>query len=256
MRRWGGAIVIQILLPMVLVAQENGVRPLSRDEVRRALVPPASTMLAADDNRVPGLEGDASLRKSTGLAALYSLLVPGMGELYAGGFSSGRYFLIAEGALWITYAGFTIRGDAQQNDARAYAISGAGIDPAGKDDQFYIDIGNFLTTEEYNDKQLRDREPDKVYDRTAGYGWDWTSDATRQTYKSERLAAENTINNRKFVVTAILINHVISAINAARVAVLHNKAIDQALGDLEIRAGVTGGWDRPSGIMVSFTKPF
>jgi hypothetical protein len=36
-------------------------------------------------------------RKSPALAILYSILLPGMGELYAGDYSSGKYFTIADG---------------------------------------------------------------------------------------------------------------------------------------------------------------
>ena len=39
-------------------------------------------------------------KKNTGLAILYSALLPGMGELYAGDYSSGKYFTIADGVLW------------------------------------------------------------------------------------------------------------------------------------------------------------
>jgi hypothetical protein len=44
-----------------------------------------------------GSTGEIPGKKSAGLAALYSLVLPGMGELYAEGFSSGKYFLLAEG---------------------------------------------------------------------------------------------------------------------------------------------------------------
>lgn len=33
-------------------------------------------------------------KKSTGLAILYSLLIPGMGELYANSYSSGKFLLL------------------------------------------------------------------------------------------------------------------------------------------------------------------
>jgi hypothetical protein len=56
-------------------------------------------------------------------------------------------------------------------------------------------------------------------------------------------------NNKKFVVAAIIINHVASAINAARGAVAHNS-------DLSFRAEVLGGLARPHGMMVTVTKTF
>jgi len=193
-------------------------------------------------------------KKSPALAAIYSLLLPGMGELYAGGFSSGKYFLIAEGALWLTYGAFSVQGSNQQDDARTYAVSRAGILPDGRDDQFYVDIGNFLTTEEYNDKQLRDRQPELLYSRAEGEGWTWESDAARAAYKEERLSSERTYNNQKFIVAAIVVNHIASAINAARSAVSHNSALDKALGELYFDATVLGSVHQPHGLLLTVRR--
>jgi hypothetical protein len=242
---------------------------LTRAEASLDLIRPATTLTAAEVPGVTGaVDGEAPFevllydpldepaleKKSPALAAIYSLLLPGMGELYAGGFSSGKWFLMAEGALWLTYGAFTVHGNSQQDDARTYAVSRAGIDPAGKDDQFYVDIGNFLSTEEYNEKQLRDRQPELLYSRAKGEGWTWESDATRGAYKDERLSSEQTYNNRKFIVAAIVVNHIASAINAARSAVAHNSAIDRALGELRIDAGVLGGFYQPHGILVTVRR--
>ena len=196
------------------------------------------------------MQGALSEKKSVALSAIYSLLLPGMGELYAEGFSSGKYFLIAEGALWLTYATFEIYGNALRDDARVYAVAHAGVNPIGKDDQFYVDVGNFLTTSDYNDKKLRDREPDKLYDVNAGYAWQWESDAARATFRAQRISSETMYNNRGFVLGAILINHVASAINAARSAISHNKDVDSQSG-IQVKADVLGSLAHPHGIMVT-----
>ena len=198
-------------------------------------------------------ESDAE-RKSVGLAAIYSLLFPGMGELYADGFGSGKYFLIAEGALWLTYAAFDVYGSSLQDDARAFAVSHAGVDPSGKDDQYYVDIGNFVEINQYNEKQLRDREPERLYDPNAGFAWRWESDAARAAYREQRISGENMFNNRRFVVGAIIINHIASAINAARSAISHNKEINRALDELSFKAEVMGGYSNPHGILLTITK--
>ena len=67
------------------------------------------------------------LKKSTGLAILYSLLLPGMGELYAGNYSSGKYFTIAEGALWATFIGMNIYAGNQKDNYQAYATVNASV---------------------------------------------------------------------------------------------------------------------------------
>jgi len=263
-----GVVVMVVLMAGSLQAQDQ---PMSRAEVSLDLLrsaAPAGPVGAPFDAEAGAfnaalnseaapydpLEEPAQDKKSPALAAIYSLLLPGMGELYAGGFSSGKYFLMAEGALWLTYGAFTVHGNSQQDDARTYAVSRAGIDPSNKDDQFYVDIGNFMTTEEYNEKQLRDRQPDILYSRAEGEGWTWESDVARSAYKDERLSSETTYNNRKFIVAAIVVNHIASAINAARAAIRHNSALDQALGELTFDASVLGGMYQPHGLLVTVRR--
>ena len=192
-------------------------------------------------------------KKSVALAALYSLLLPGMGELYAGGFSSGKYFLVAEGVLWLTYTGFELYGNALRDDARSFAVAHAGVNPAGKDDRYFVDIGNFLSIQEYNEKQARDRELSRIYTPEDAYAWRWNTDAERAQYRSSRIKAEEMWNNKKFVAAAVIINHVASAINAGRSAAAHNRSLADGLS---FHAGVLGGLSRPHGILLTVTAPF
>jgi hypothetical protein len=195
-------------------------------------------------------------KKSVGLAVVYSLLLPGMGELYAEGFSSGKYFLIAEGALWLGYAAVEIHGNDLRDGARSFAVAHAGVDVAGKNDDFFVDIGNFMTLEEYNEKRLRDRELERLYDAAAGYSWRWDAEASRATYKDQRISSENMYNTRKFIGIAVLVNHIVSAINAARCAIAHNRAQQDVLGDLHLSSRVLGDAVRPHGVAVTIARSF
>jgi hypothetical protein len=251
--RW--VVLCSIVGLVQLFAGSPSSRPLSTFETRLDLIGPvqstsASSMSLPQDVSVSG-------KKSVGLAALYSLLIPGMGELYTGEFgSSGKYFLAAEGVLWLTWGTFDVYGNSVRDDSRAFAVAHASADVSGKDDQFFVDLGNFMNTADYNEKKLRDREVDKLYDPAAGYAWQWDSDASRATFRDRRVSSDNAYNNRKFVIAAVIVNHVASAINAARAAIAHNKEIDSALGDLQFGARVLGGWEQPDGIMLSVAKSF
>jgi hypothetical protein len=226
--------------------------PLTRQEISRDLLsatPPIPSMQQTDEAQAPS-------RKAVGLAALYSLLLPGMGELYAEGFSSGKYFLMAEGGLWITYALFEIHGNDLRDGARAFAAARGGVTVNGKDDQFFVDIGNFLSMDDYNDKRLRDREPERLYSIEGGQYWLWDSEDSRLTYREQRIASDRSYNNRKFVGAAILVNHVISAINAARAAIAYNNSLEQSLGTLELSSRVLGVPGQEHGVLVTLTKSF
>jgi hypothetical protein len=251
--RWVVLCSILTVAPLLAGTPTSG--SLSSFEARLDLLGPVQSQPALidaylQDTHAPG-------KKSVGLAALYSLLIPGAGELYTGAFgSSGKYFTAAEGVLWLTYAAFDVYGNSIRNDSRAFAVAHAGADVSDKNDQFFVDLGNFMNTAAYNDKKLRDREADKLYDPAAGYAWQWDNDASRSTFRDRRVASDNMYNNRKFVVLAVLVNHVASAINAARAAIAHNKEVDNSLGDLQFGARVLGGLEQPHGIMLTVAKGF
>jgi hypothetical protein len=204
----------------------------------------------------PPSDDQPASRKSVGLAVVYSLLVPGMGELYAEGFASGKYFLMAEAALWLTYGAFEIHGNDLRDGARAFASARAGVSPGAKDDQFFVDLGNFLTMDEYNEKRLRDREPARLYSPAAGQYWRWDSDASRLTYREQRVSSEDMYNNRKFAAAAIVINHIVSAINAGRAAISYNSSLDKTLGSLELSSRTLGIPGSEHGVLVTLSKTF
>ena len=93
-----------------------------------------------------------------------------------------------------------------------------------------------------------------MYDPRAGYYWQWDSDAARAAYKDQRIASDNVLNNRKFVIAAIVINHIASAINAARAAIAHNNDLESSMGMLHFGASVMGGISSPHGVMITMSK--
>ncbi|MBI3766470.1 MAG: hypothetical protein HY277_08215 [Ignavibacteriales bacterium] len=200
---------------------------------------------------------EAAEKKSVTTAVLYSMLLPGMGEMYVGNYGMGKYFTIAEGALWITLLGFDRYGNWIQDDARNFAAQHAQAKIDGKDEQFFIDIGNDNDVYAYNQRILQNRDEHKVYseDPNAGFYWKWDAPTNREFYREERVSSNQMFNNTRFVAAAIGVNHLVSAINAARLAISHNKNIDHA-EILEIKAKVIGGFSAPDGIMISFSKRF
>jgi hypothetical protein len=203
------------------------------------------------------IENLGATKKSPALAAMYSLLLPGLGEYYADGFGSGKYFSVAEGLLWLTYASFDIYGTSLRNDSRTFASARLGISIEGKSDQYFVDLGNFQSSAERDDKRARERDALGLYYNRPGYAWDWgASDIDRLSYKDQRLKGEEMLNNRKFVVAAIILNHVASAINAARSAISYNKDINNQIGELQFKADVMGGLSNPHGVLLTVSRTF
>jgi TM2 domain-containing membrane protein YozV len=198
----------------------------------------------------------AKQKKSPGAAVLYSLLLPGMGELYAGSFDYGKYSLIAEGGLWLTYVSFRQYGSWLRDDARRFASVHSGAAIEGKNDQFFVDVGNFNDTYEYNDKKLIDRSPERLYDVNAGYYWKWDSDASRSEFRALRVSSERVLNNSKFIIGAVIVNHIFSAVNAARLVKQYNQQVNDELGSWWLESSLSNDGAKPDGIKLSLVRRF
>lgn len=169
-------------------------------------------------------EISAGSSKSVFLAAGLSVILPGAGELYACNFESGKYSLIAEAAVWITYAGFYSHASWVRQDARLFATQRSGARFDSKDDKFAVDIGNFNSTSDYNQAKLRNREYDLLY-MDPVFNWQWDTDQSRVAFKNERIRSDEIFQNAKFVIIAAVVNRVFSAFSAGRAASAHNRRV-------------------------------
>jgi len=182
-------------------------------------------------------------KKNAGLAALYSLIIPGTGEWYAGNFSTGKYFLGTEVTLWLSLYGFYSYGNWLKNDAKSFGSVYAGIEWSGKDDKYFVNVGNFNSRSEYNEKKMRDRDIGALYTESS-YDWQWESDELRREYRDLRVRSDQMFNAIKFVGTAIVANHIISAIIAGNSARLYNERAAQShwsFGILPLHNGFVAG---------------
>ena len=210
-----------------------------------------SLMIAPIDLDYSGSPGS---RKSVVWAVVASLILPGMGEWYAGSFETGKYHLIAEGGLWLAYGGFRMHADWLQRDARTFASQHSGANFDTKDDQYSVDIGNYNTIEEYNQAKLRNREENLVY--TAGqYQWQWDSDANRTQFKDLRIRSGEVKNNAKFIIAAVVVNHLFSAFSAGRKAAAYNKTLS-VIDNIQIQTFTLNDGKHMDGIGLSISTKF
>lgn len=154
-------------------------------------------------------------RKSAILAVGLSLVLPGAGEMYAGNVRTGTYLMAADGALWLTYAGFVLHGNWVMDDARSFAAMKSGANFSGKDDRFDVNVGNFMSTEEYNETRLRNREYEDVYSGSS-YQWTWLQERDRQHYRNLRIKSDQIHQSSDFVIGALVVNRIVSALLAWR----------------------------------------
>jgi hypothetical protein len=208
-----------LLLPFVVVAQE-------KIDFRAALTP-------SQFERAPLLNksmNDSIADHSSGLtslggAFLRSAVIPGWGQRRAGAKTAARNFFVAEVLLWSGFASLQVYGHWLKNDYKLFAATHAGVELADKDDQFFVDVGNFSSVEEFNQNRLRRRDVEGLYD-PATHAWKWDTEANLIKFANLRKRSERSFSRSNLVVAGVLANHIISGIHAAWVA--HKKSSAKA----------------------------
>ena len=187
--------------------------------------------------------------KSKAKAFFLSFILPGAGEYYAGSQKTAGVFLGTEALLWSTYFSFRIYGNWKKQDYQIYAVSHAGVRTAGKDHKYYVAMENYNSLHEYNEAKLRQRNLADMYPENAAYDWRWDKPASRERFASLRVESDRAFNRSLFVIGGIFVNHLISGIDAVRLA---KKAEERR--EKQIQVGVAGLPE--GGVIVSLWKLF
>jgi hypothetical protein len=181
--------------------------------VQSALFASVPQTAFADSKAAPVSEKKISL----GGAFLRSALIPGWGQKAVGARTSARNFFVAEVALWAGVIAFNVHGNWLEDDYQTLAAQHAAVDVDGKDTQYFVDIGNFATINDYNQSRLQNRDVQSLYD-PATHSWRWDTPANQQRFRQLRVDSDHANSNAELVVAAILANHIISGIHAAWLA--------------------------------------
>lgn len=206
-----------------------------------------------NDLAAPLIDGAQRKSKSGFLAVMYSLVLPGMGELYAGRFDRGKYPLITEAGLWLGLIGVNSYGNWVEDDARTFAIQHAGIDPAGKDDKFFVNIENYVNLADYNNQRLIERRLDEIYPDEEAWRWSWDSKTNRLDYKDQRIFADELHNAVTFFVLGMVANRIWSAIQAGVAVNRHNNSLAERLFSMpSMHARLTAFNGRTDGMQFVF----
>jgi hypothetical protein len=216
MRKFG---VIFILFATVMFAQHPGSIAQLKSTVN------LNDGYESKDETIKSIQF-APEKKKVGLAILYSVLLPGMGELYAEGFESGKYFTIAEAGLWLTMGGMKYYSERQKDNYFKYAESYGGVtNMEAKSGDYSADIGNYLNISDFNNDMAKQGRFEKMYN-TSTHNWNWASNDDRKSYRELWVSSESWNNNIRFVVGGMILNRIASAINAVRLVSRYNKSIE------------------------------
>ncbi len=192
--------------------------------------------------------------KSVGKALIFSSVIPGSGQLYAGSYLKSVGFLAIEAASWYFYSKYTRDGRDIEDEFETYA------DTYWSEDKYWDWIAHQSGISRNDLTALRNWEhdafshglheqKDQQYYEMIGkydqfnYGWSdtdasliakdipyWRDNPStkRLYYETRRDASNKAFKSATTSVTAAILNHIVSALDAAYTVNRNNKSIAEA----------------------------
>ncbi len=184
-----------------------------RESTEIALDPSATN---ASTETAPVFGGDLGGRLKH---ASLSLVLPGWSQLRSHHNYRAAFFLTVEAAIWTSYAVFEIQGHSREDRYQEYAERFAGVTAADRDDDYWRTVGNYRSSEEYNEDRRRDLraglDPEGP-EYTGSDAWRWQSETRYDEYNFLRRDANGAYENADFVLVLALVNRLIAFVDAMR----------------------------------------
>ena len=144
-----------------------------------------------------------------------SLMIPGWGEYSLNEQKRGNFFVFTESLLWIGMGGSFLGSNLEKNTYEAIAMEHGGISSGDKPRQFWIDIGNYDSREDFIAEHLRWRDFDAIETyEDPEWDWNWVSKSDKKYFESKRVRSDRLLLMGKFFIGGIVLNHIISGIDA------------------------------------------
>jgi len=183
-------------------------------------------------------------------ALLYSLILPGLGEMSMGEKGRATGFFLAEGLIWASYTYWTVAGNLRQDDYIEQAQINAGVGISKESDDYWRLVGQYTSSsgegpgsyEEDLRREARDTYPSDPAAQdafvaehlpTGDKAWSWSTSALQAEYVDTRETSNRAHNKAKYSFAAAILNRVVSVID---VQMLRHKASKAARGESAIRA--------------------
>ena len=145
---------------------------------------------------------------------LKSAILPGWGQKAMGFSKRARTFQYVETGLILTIAGTSTFSNIMKKNYIAFSSQHANISSGGKNHEYWVDIGNYDSIEDYNAEHLRNREMDALYPEDKKWSWEWDTSENRRSFEKKRIQSDQLKLTATFGMGALVLNHVISTIDA------------------------------------------
>jgi len=189
------------------------------------------------------------------LCVAKSLLIPGWGQLATGHRTQAAIFAGLEFGTWVAFGTFERQGGLRRDSYFLTAELFAGIDLAGKPDAYRRYVGQFQSSDVYNQyvilRQAAYFYPDSAtraqyistYSIPTRNAWSWTSFDEFLNYRAERRSSEQAFQRARYMLGFAIVNRLASSLAAARQAAAlrkpaHASRLDAAPGHPVASLGV------------------
>jgi hypothetical protein len=195
-------------------------------------------------------EVDVPEWRSEGLAAGFSAVVPGAGQLYAGE-GSGVWFALAEVAGWTVNRIYLHKAQTERD--RSARVAGDPTDPMSA--WSFVRFSKATKEDPAKLKDIWARDRQAFYEtiaRDPAYLAGWNAEATRSEFFGLRDAAHGYYDRASNAGYVLWLNHLIAAVDALRAARFRNLVLQNNL-ELKLQSSWHGG--RPN-VMAALVRRF
>lgn len=180
-------------------------------------------------------------------ALLYSLLLPGAGELSLGARGRAAGFFVAEGLIWTHYVWFQVAGHLRRDDYIEQAQRNAGVGVSSADDNYWRLVGQYDRSsgsgqgsyEEVIRRDARDLYPGDPAAQDAyvaqklpsgSSAWSWSSPELQTAYRETRASSNRAFDRAKYSFAAAILNRLVSAVDTQ---ILHRRLTRDGISRLD-----------------------
>lgn len=215
----------QLITVGLLLALLCGLSAEAGSFKRKGADPEAETVAATED----------SLAAPTGrsLVFLRSLVVPGWGESVMARSKPGLkhrgrlHFWLDVGLLASAWTLNRV-GDIKREEYQSYAQDAAGASPHGDSSDYWVNVSNYMSLDEYNLAMLQTGRLSRVIGEEDR--WEWQDRSAFIRYRDLRARSERAYSQVLAVSGAILINHLLSGVHALQLSRIPLEAAPTELG--------------------------
>ena len=148
--------------------------------------------------------------------ALKSLVLPGWGQMSLKENTRSKNFFISEACIWLSYLGSHYANKWYKDDYMTFGSYHADINLSNINDDdlslLIVHMSQYDNMNEYNETMDRKRSTSR-YPENSIYNWDWDNTSNRNSFKSLRVNASRAKEINNFVISAFVINRIVSFID-------------------------------------------